>query len=436
MQRVRDRSIIRSTSGTARQFTAGGSPISGYPVTVPISVVQHDVMVDETTPKFKLRSAQGEIIIKPMTKHVESCVFVPASTVMVTPSIRAEYDGFFDIGGLSWTPMSDPEVVDAVNRVKALAITEAYAKVGEPDVAVLTELIELKETLSFLWSPVRSMVKLTKRFKSHLNKVRAMESAYSRKLAKWEKLPPRIQAKRERPVMPKLPVFSTGKFKASDVASAWLAYRYGLMPLIYTFQDVEKLLKKRLEGPKRRATARSRREETINVNEVRSDSTYGWSGGTFRNIQKREGFIKVAARGGVLYVPDFSLSAQLGVQWNRVPAALYEGIPLSFVSDWFHNGADLYDALTAEFRAQEVLGAWVSVEIDYGLIWSQETSAVANCSVVDGETSFQRNGKWKNRQRASLSDVEFRLKSDLNSKRIADGLALIYTFLATAGRRK
>lgn len=68
--------------------------------------------------------------------------------------------------------------------------------------------------------------------------------------------------------------------------------------------------------------------------------------------------------------------------------------------------------------------------------WSQETSAVANCSVVDGETSFQRNGKWKNRQRASLSDVEFRLKSDLNSKRIADGLALIYTFLATAGRRK
>lgn len=436
MQRVRDRSIIRSTSGTARQFTAGGSPISGYPVTVPVSVVQHDVMVDEITTKFKLRSAQGEVINKPMSKRVESCVFVPADTVLLTSSIRAEYSGFFDIGGLDWSPESDPAVLDAVNRVKALAITEAYAKVGEPDIATLTELIELKETLSFLWSPVRSMVKLTKRFKSHLNKVKTMETAYQRKLAKWEKLPLRIQAKRERPIPKKPPVFSAGRFKGSDVASAWLAYRYGLMPLIYTFQDVEKLLKKQLEGPKKRATARSRREETININEVRSDSTFSWSGGTFRNVLKREGFIKVAARGGVLYVPEFDLSSQLGVQINRVPAALYEGIPLSFVTDWFHNGADVYDALTAEFRAQKILGAWVSVEVDYGLIWSQETSAVANCTVANGETSFQRNGKWKKRQPASLSDVQFRLKNDLNSKRIADGLALIYTFLATAGKKR
>jgi hypothetical protein len=435
MQRVRDRSILLSSSGTATQYSSSGAVLPGYPVTTPISVVQRDVMVDENTPKFKLRSAKGEIFIKPMSKIVESCVFVPANTVMQTASLSAHYDGMYDVGGLNWSPESDPVVKDAVDSVKALAITEAYANVGSPDVAVLTELVELRETLSFLYSPVKAMVKLTNRFRSHLKRVTALEESYKSRLAKWEKLPLRLQSKREPPKKPKLPVFSTGRFKGSDVASAWLAYRYGLMPLIYTFQDVEKLLKKQLEGPPKRATARSKREFSKNVDETLSDSTFYWSGGTFRSVNKRVGHVKATARAGVLYEPDFSLNTQLGVQWNRVPAALYEGVTLSFVTDWFHNGADVYDALTAEFRAQEILGAWVTVEVDFGLIWSGETLAVSNCHVSDGELSFQRNGKWKTRQLASLSDVEFRLKNDLNSKRIADGLALIYTFLATARKK-
>ena len=117
--------------------------------------------------------------------------------------------------------------------------------------------------------------------------------------------------------------------------------------------------------------------------------------------------------------------------------ALYEAIPLSFVTDWFHNGADAYDALTAEFRALKILGAWVVTTIDYECEFAQDVVPLTpGASVSNGAMTGTTRGQWKIRKLASLSDIRVQTRVDLNSKRVADGLALIHSFLATALKKR
>jgi len=235
MQRLRDNSQVTSGISVDKLFDAGGTLLAGYPRNFPISVVQPDIMSDIVTPGFKKTSAAGGIVISPMTK-LKGTQTMEGAGSCAGPVNRYEWTGeWLPIGTSGVQPWMDPKVAAAILRTTGLAVTDAYAAVGSPDVATLTELAELRETMSFLASPVRAMVKLTQRFKRHLNKVTALEERYAHRIAKWESLPPRIQLKRAKPEKPKLSTFKSGNYSGTDVASAWLAYRYGLMPLIYTF---------------------------------------------------------------------------------------------------------------------------------------------------------------------------------------------------------
>lgn len=434
MQRVRDKTALKSSTGYATHYAVDGSVSSG-PTAYPVSVSEADTMIDTVTPGFARRSGMGEIFINPMDKVKCQVGFAQYGSEWTrSDGVRAVYSGDWDYGLGSF----DPNTLSSVETEKAtgvtLAVTSAYASVGSPDVATLTELIELRETLSFLASPVKGMVNLTRRFQRHLKRVEGLNARYAQRLAKWNALPPRVQLKRAKPEPPELPTFKVGKLKGTDISSSWLAYRYGLMPLIYTFQDVEKLLKKRLEGPVARATARAKDERTVDIKD-QVTFTDVWGPSSFQQVVDTVGQVKITTRAGVLYEPDFSLSSQLGFQWNRVPAALYEGIPLSFVSDWFHNGSNLYDALTAEFRAMKILGAWVTQEVELTVTRTSTTIPIANVSILGDKGVQVASGKWKTRRPATLSDVGFKFRTELNGKRIADGLALIHTFLATARKK-
>lgn len=437
--RVRNKSTVAFAVGTAREYDKYGAHIPSRDVTYTNPVVSPDVMTDLPTPRFRERSSGGEIIISPMSHDLATRIVTGGATATVQgPNNRWEMTGNHAHDGepLGWSTHLHPDVVAEVDRLRSLAITDAYAEVGKPDLALLTELVELKETLGFLWSPVSGMVSLTKRFKRYLDIVEAIEERFARALKKWESLPPRLKLKRKQPEKPKLPTFTSGKYTGTDVASSWLAYRYGLMPLIYTFQDIEALLKKRAEGAKQRATARARQSGTVNVSSLVTSGTIGYDVGQFKYELERTGAAKISVRAGVLYEPDWSLSSQLGVQWNRVPMALYEGFPLSFVTDWFHNGAAVYDALTAEMRAKKILGAWTVASVTSDVGWSITYLPVSVLTVSGPGTFANYNGKWKERKVASLADVRLKLRVDMNSKRIADGLALIYSFLATANSKR
>lgn len=435
MNRVRDNSTVRPFVAIETVFEADGS-ISYGPMSKTFSTIQADVMTDVVTPGFRRASALGEIYIKPMTRV--KCTRTIGGTDTLIRVINGPShvsSGFPPLVGPDVSPWGDEKVRKLVAELEGDAITESFARVGSPDVAVLTELAELKETLSFLFSPVRAMVKLTRRFRRHLDVVSRMELAYQHRLSKWQSLPDRVRARREQPKPPKLPTFKVGKWEGKDVPSAWLAYRYGIMPLIYTFQDVEALIKKRIEGTSIRATARSKKKGTVDLTGINGSHLLEWRGTTYRYDQVKSGGCQVTVRAGVLYSVDASLMTQLGLQWNRVPMALYEAIPLSFVTDWFHNGAEVYDALTAEFRSKGILGSWVTTRIDFDVQYKDEIHPHATNCIAHGRRTLDVSGATRERKLTSGSDVKFSFRNDLNLKRVADGLALCYTLLATARKK-
>lgn len=447
MLRIRDTSYVTSYTYNVSESWIGGSSSSNLVHLVGTNRWMHDY----PTERFKLKSATGQLFFKPMERFVHSPVLYPGLILLETrnpgppptwlPSTpenawSSTLPTNLLMTGYGWTPKTDEALQAEVTRLEALAITDAYAKVGEPDVAVLTELAELNETLRFLLSPVSAMVRLTRRFKGVLDKHARNLDRYHRNLGQWNKLPGPLRKKRSPPKKPKFPRFTVGNFRASDISSAWLAYRYGLMPLIYTFQDVQKLLKKRGEGTlPTRATARAKQTSTYVIEYLPDWTTLVYAGSSFSTRKWFKGEATIVARAGVMYVPEYELTAQLGVQLNRVPKALYEAIPLSFVTDWFHNGASYYDALTAVFRTQKIHGAWVTSTVSYTLEGGEYVRAhptlESPCSASSSGKFFDDIGKWQRRRNVTLADVKFRLRVELNGKRIADGLALIHLFLTT-----
>lgn len=433
MTRTRDKSTVSSTRFTVVD-TVGSSSTTSYGT---FSVSKLDRMTDVVTNRFLKRSSEGEIIINPMTKEESN----PSVHQIDYWKQRVATDGVprrwsrthYDLWA-NWVPWTDSAILDKVARLEALAITDAYAKVGEADVASLVELAELRETLSFLWSPVRKMKDLTRRLHSYVKLVKRLQDNFKKRLAKWESLPPHVKKKRAKPESPKLPKLRLGKFEATDISSAWLAYRYAIMPLIYTFQDIQEHLSR--ETRPERDTARAKQEDEIDLEVVGTWTQYDYPNGNVFERSRRTGQARVKSRAGVIYAPDWSLNRQLGVQIHRVPMAMYEIIPLSFVTDWFHNGASVYDALTAELRALKIYGAWVTTEIEFdfkGYLEARPADSQTTCSGGGHATTGQ--GKWKRRRLASLADVRLLLRVEMNGKRIADALALIHVLLTTASKR-
>ena len=408
---------------------------------------EQNVMSDIVTPMFRRKSRAGDVVINPMTKSSCSLTLHDPTMTVTATGLRWEGRGQLfpsSTGDLSlFNPGEDLTLQSEMEFLGNGAITSAFADVGKPDVAVLTELVELRETLRFLWSPVRGMVSLTRRYDAFVKAWTRVDKQYQQKVHRWSARHQRWQSKGrkgaepEKPKPPKYPKFRAGGISGDTLPSAWLAYRYGLMPLIYTFEDVQALIKKRAEGPKKRATARATRKTTVSYQKVweRKSSTYG--GYTYDMQVSAIGAFEVKCRAGVMYEPNYELSHQLGITMNQVPVALWEGIPFSFILDWFQNGIDVYQALTANFRAHKIHGAWKTFTCEGELALGVELTSVSGIgsSVISGSPAAA-SYKWKSRLPASLADVRFQFKADLNGKRIADALSLIKLMLLASNKNR
>lgn len=438
--RTRDSTTVKSLPWQDNEFW-NGNPVGTYSGTA--AFLQQKIMHDTVSGGFSRRSSRGEIIVNSMIKHEVEVEPGSGRTAWVTQTNRYDADPVTHaaaghsllgtvclIDGQKNLFLAGDDSLDDLARHEALAITKAYGEVGKADLELLTELAELKETLAFLWSPVKGMVNLTRRFRNHLSRIERMDNSYAKALERWSRRNPKHRG--PEPKRPVYPPFQVGKMTGRDIASAWLAYRYGLMPLIYSFQDGQKLFETLNQNPTR-ATARGKETFEMSLNATSPDRNVSYGGATFRDSFTRSGSMSITCRAGVLYEPDWSLNRRLGLQMHRVPSTMYEVIPLSFVTDWFHNGLDVYNALTAELRAMKILGAWVvsTGEYDYTVTYNQ--AVVSGNGSTTGSTSPTRyKGKWQRRRLTSLADVRFKFRLEMNGKRIADALALIHNFLVTA----
>lgn len=434
MTRIRDHGSAGSQTWTVRLTYHPSGSTSVYPWNYSWSNL--DRMIDVVTPGFKKRSREGLVFNNAMTK-VKSTLTptgVSASDQANNGSWSCTHTGYFPRAISASALLGSAEVTDKVKRVEALAITAAYSQVGAANVESLTELAELKDTINFLMSPVSKMVTFTRKARDWVSMYRRIQDAYARRVDAYAKYLARLrpgQKRRPPPDAPKIPPFKVGSISATDIPSFWLAYRYGIMPLIYTFQGVEKNLKDLIDKSQRnppRATARGKAEEQLPDRLLSTTSSSNIAGVSFPIV--REFVVKksrVATRAGVLYVPQIDWRTAWGIHIHYVPVALYEKIPFSFVADWFYTGSEAYKALTANLRAVSMLAAWASTQVDIDGMDTDWVSSVATATTTPTKREFASLiVASKSRRAADLRDVRVQMKIDLNAYRIADGLALCH----------
>lgn len=409
------------------------------PTTLSSSIVLPDVMTDVVTPGFKAKSRRGEVINSPMTKTVSRATLVDAQLTLWTPSPDASLTGYRNTGWGSGLIIGHETLISqGMARSAELitqAVTEAYGKVNLPDVDALVTLAEMRETLSFLASPFQKATQLTERYKSYLAAHRRAKEGFLRRLALYEKrLASRKGVDYPKPVF-NPPKFRVGRFEASDVSSAWLAYRYGIMPLIYEIQDYLEAYNNVAEKPQR-STARGK---AVSSWSTHTEKAYKWLYGLREDVTTDTDF-KVTVRAGVLFTPKVTtgtvggLTDKYGLALHRVPNAAWEAVTLSFVADWFLNVGDYLNAMTATCRA-DILTAWYTLRLDVGYRASVRVGAADAHEQVGSDPLFARQVTHTVRNPASMADVGLVRRVKMNAKRYADAAALIHQMLISTLKR-
>lgn len=429
MPRIRD----RSTSSTVTMIYGNITPGTGVknPAGTRSGVLHHvDTMTDEVIPHFHRRRSKGEVFVNPMARlkidQTLSQINITGFQLGENPW-GAYSDGFDpDLIPIPGSRLNIGDVNQETARCETVAVTGAYAAVGKPDVDSLVTLGELRETLAFIGSPIRKAVNLTNRVKRHLKTLARDKERYQARLVRYNKLSPQRRSLATAPQLPKRK-FKMGKFEATDVSSLWLGYRYGLMPLIYEAQDYWKAFHRKAVSVSR-ATARATETATLSF----SDPTGVHVSTEFGQVYTQNGTINVTikSRAGVLYEPRIeTVQTKYGFELHRVPSALWEMIPLSFVADWVINFSDVIDSLSANLRAQKIMAAWVVTKTT----WRYERQRVVSSSRGTGGVShFTEVGEKTVRSSVSLADVGLTTSVSMNGKRWADALALIHVFLKQA----
>jgi hypothetical protein len=294
-------------------------------------------MIDMVTPNYHKRMRAGEIINNPLSIITNSWQETPRQMVQrfgydptgsncgSVVNVYGEYVTRSKLGHPE-SLSSYPDVPDInIEIMKNQAINQAYANVELSEAAILATLGELDETIKFIVSSGRRLLKIYR----DIRKLRL------KALAK--------------------------QFSAKELADRYMEYRYAIRPLV---MDVEMSLRalsnmdKDLKGQKLRQTFRSRfTDSDVNVqaSEVAPFSTYwigwNWSG---------QSHIDVTVSGGVL--TDIEFISNLNI-WgaDQFIETVWELIPFSFIIDWFFNVGTTLAAWTPE-AGVKTLTSWVTVD--------------------------------------------------------------------------
>lgn len=205
-------------------------------------------------------------------------------------------------------PNFGQEVVRMVGLIRDLPmdtglITSANAEFNSDIYDVLTELAELPETVSFLYSGIKTILTSYMDVKKKI-----------RRIQRDSKLSPAEVLDR--------------------VSSLWMGYRYGVMPLVYSVQDALRLLSERSNIF---ITHRSGERRDIDD----SNSSNYWRAQPFQVVDRV--WIKGAVDPTVI---------MRGLKTNVFSTA-WELVPLSFVVDWALNVGDLLSGLSTPAGLQQ-----------------------------------------------------------------------------------
>lgn len=206
-------------------------------------------------------------------------------------------------------PVLDSEAsedVDISSELNALRAEVVSANLQTYD--LLTELSEAKETAAMILQVLRSARNPLKAFRD-----------FSKSISNQKGIDPK---------------------KAKEmIESKWMEYRYAIMPLVYSVEDITKLLKEKDNIFK---TDRASRRFTVTV----EPKSFPEQKGVYLYTRSRTEY-RLSAVAKASYKPD-ALTSRLFDQIGINPfQTAWELIPFSFVVDWFANVGDWVLAQTS-----------------------------------------------------------------------------------------
>jgi uncharacterized protein YbgA (DUF1722 family) len=190
---------------------------------------------------------------------------------------------------------------DAVQSAEAQVISALNSSYD-----ALTDFSEIRETLQLIKSLLDAVHHPLSSFRDLRNRILGKSGTFNKKSAK--------QAYKE-------------------VADAWMQYRYGIMPIVYSVGDLMKLLKKN-----KRLYNSEKAFRGIDLNEVNLDIPDHMC-----FYEQIAGTVTVKATGKQMGSVNALLRLIDGISVNPFKTA-WELIPYSFVVDWFLNVGDYIDA--------------------------------------------------------------------------------------------
>lgn len=192
--------------------------------------------------------------------------------------------------------------------VNQRVITQGVARANNTGFDVLTNLGELPKTLKWLWNTLKAIITLNRRTQKYFIEL-------------WELFVKDMRGNRwERRAFSKI----------DGVASAWMQYRYALMPLLYSIRDGLKALE---QGPREFITSRSK-DQTV----VEFEAVGPWEFSTITVDQR-------------CYVKrKYDMSLNLRATQNliaNIPQTAWELTKFSWMIDWAFNIGDFLASLQA-----------------------------------------------------------------------------------------
>jgi hypothetical protein len=292
-----------------------------------VKVGQKKTFSDVVTKDFRKLSAQGKIIMSPMMSTTTSSVHDAG-----TGSTRVK-PNFINCGGVLRTQ---------VLRNLYWTGTHYYTLDGNGIVAPTANLISSEEVSDLV---------LEYSTKVLANRCRPDNNLFET-LAELDKsvalLPNLLKG-----IKGRIPKGKRALIEGT-LASAWLSYRYGVMPLIRDTYAIVEGLKK--------TTGRIR--ETTRANSPRLFRTttgvkFG-TGSTINHTFGEQHTHEVSIRCMSLDEYERSTAHAIGFDFSKLLTTPWELLPYSFVIDWFANVGDFINAAIPQFRCRQ-LGSCVTV---------------------------------------------------------------------------
>lgn len=206
-----------------------------------------------------------------------------------------------------------------------IALQKAYAKIGQPDVGVGENLGELRETLTTLRHPFKNLRDFLYSH-DHYNLGLLNKLLHYLKTGKWSDHGGRLM---------------DAKDAILTASGAWMELRYGIRPIMYTVQDIIKMVneKSAVFDPGIIHTSRSTYLSESYGSQFKTQTTYNSFGSCEVEVACK---LSRRSSAAVQYTQEleYTLAERLGLTPAHLTELVWELTRASFVVDWWFSVGD------------------------------------------------------------------------------------------------